>query len=523
MRTFPPNFGSQLGAPSLRRSGFCRKGGKPRLPTGICSLGALLTLALLAGCKPVGPDYSRPGYQAPANYKETGAAAVLMPPPSPAEGGWQPANPSDGMIRGKWWEIYRDSQLNQLEERIAASNPTLRQALETYLAARDQVKVAHAALFPTVSAGVSAQREKVSQNGPDYSSTKPVTYNDFGLSGQASWEPDFWGRIRRTVEAARSNAQASAADSANIDLSLHAEMAADYFQLRGLDADIELLKATVADLERQLDLTQRLFAGGIGTEADVAQARTELETLRAQLVDLGVARAQYEHAIANLAGENPSQLSIPFSPLDSSSAQALPKVPVGLPSQLLERRPDIAAAERRVAAANAQIGIAVSAFYPTISLGGAGGFESEHAGTWIQGPSSLWSLGGQATELLFDAGQRHALTDQARHDYEAQAAAYRGQVLAAFNDVEDQLSSLRILEQESSAEQRAVAAAQHSFDISNRRYQGGVTSYLEVLTAETALIENQRTARDLETRQFVANVGLVRALGGGWDASQLPK
>jgi NodT family efflux transporter outer membrane factor (OMF) lipoprotein len=483
----------------------------------------LVTLALLTGCKPVGPNYSRPGYQAPAAYKETGATAAIVPPPDPAGGAWQPANPSDGMIRGKWWEIYRDPQLNQMEERIAASNPTLRQALETYLAARDQVKVARSALFPTLSAGASAQREKVSANGPNYGPGKSPTFNDLVLSGQASWEPDFWGRIRRTVEAARSNAQASAADQANIDLSLHAEMATDYFQLRGLDADIELLKATVADLERQLDLTQRLFAGGIGTEADVAQARTQLETLRAQLVDLGVARAQYEHAIADLAGENPSAFSLPFSPLDASSAQTLPKVPVGLPSQLLERRPDIAAAERRVAAANAQIGIAVSAFYPTISLGGTGGFESENAGTWIQGPSSLWSLGGQATELLFDAGQRHALTDQARHNYEAQAAAYRSQVLAAFNDVEDQLSGLRILGQESTAEQRAVASAQQSFDISNRRYEGGVASYLEVLTAETTLIENQRIALDLQTRQFVANVGLVRALGGGWDASQLPK
>jgi len=523
MRTLPLNFDSQLGAPSLRRSCFCRKGGKPRLPAGICSLGALLTLTLLTGCKPVGPNYSRPGYQAPASYKETGAATVLVPPPSPAAGGWQPANPSDGMIRGKWWDIYHDPQLNQLEERIAAGNPTLRQALETYLAARDQVKVARSALFPTLSAGASAQREKISANGPDYSPTKPTTYNDFVLSGQASWEPDFWGRIRRTVEAARSNAQASAADQANIDLSLHAEMATDYFQLRGLDADIELLKATVADLEHQLDLTQRLFAGGIGTEADVDQARTQLETLRAQLVDLGVARAQYEHAIATLAGENSAVFSLPFSPLDQSPVVALPRVPVGVPSQLLERRPDIAAAERRVAAANAQIGIAVSAYYPNINLTGSGGFESEQLGTWFQGPSALWSLGGQATELLFDAGQRHALTDQARHDYEAQAAAYRSQVLAAFNDVEDQLSSLRILEQESTAEQRAVASAQQSFDVSNRRYQGGVVSYLEVLTAETVLIENQRTARDLETRQFVANVSLVRALGGGWDASQLPR
>ena len=558
----------RLGAPSLPRLCSCGKGGRPRLSTGIRSSGALqaaekldpakgtgfspymsekestwasapegcfsgilpkklpffaaffLALTLLAGCKPVGPNYNRPGYEAPAAYKEAGASTVLVPPPNPDNGGsWQPASPSDGMLRGKWWEIYQDPQLNQLEERIADNNQTLRQALETYLAARDQVSVARAALFPRLSAGPSVSRNNISANGPSYSPGKPTTYNDFSLTGQASWEPDFWGRIRRTVEAARSNAQASAADQANIDLSLHAEMAADYFQLRGLDAEIKLLTTTVADLEHQLDLTQRRLAGGIGTEVDVAQARTQLETVRAQLIDVGVARAQYEHAIGTIANLKLSEFSIPPSPLDLP----LPKVPLGVPSQLLERRPDIAAAERRAAAANEQIGIAVSAFYPTITLNGTGGFESAHGGTWIQGPSVLWSLGAQGAELLFDAGQRHALTGAARHTYEAQAAAYKASVLAAFNDVEDQLSGLRILETESGIEQKAVESAQHSFDISNQRYKGGVTSYLEVLTAEATLLQNQRTAIDLQSRQVVASVGLVRALGGGWDTGQLPK
>jgi NodT family efflux transporter outer membrane factor (OMF) lipoprotein len=491
----------------------------------------LIAFTLLTGCKPVGPNYNRPGYEAPPAYKETGATTVLQPPPAPTGGAWQPASPSDGLLRGKWWEIYQDPQLNQLEERIAANNQTLRQALETYLAARDQITVARAAFYPTLSAGPSAQREKISANGPSFSPGKPTTYSDFSITGQASWEPDFWGRIRRTVEAARSTAEASAADSANIDLSLHAEMAADYFQLRGLDAQIKLLDSTVADLEHQLDLTQRRLKGGIGTDADVAQARTQLDTVRAQRIDVGVARAQYEHAIGTIANLNLSDFSIPFSPLVLSPAQSpaqsqglsLPRVPVGVPSQLLERRPDIAAAERRAAAANAQIGIAKSAFYPTITLGGTGGFESMQPGTWIQGPSALWSLGAQATELLFDAGKRHALTDAARHSYEAQAAGYKSVVIAAFNDVEDQLSGLRILEQESTAEQQAVASAQHSYEISNQRYKGGVTGYLEVLTAEAALLQNQRTAISIQTRQFVASVGLVRALGGGWDASQLPK
>jgi NodT family efflux transporter outer membrane factor (OMF) lipoprotein len=488
----------------------------PSLPA--LRFAGLLALAMLAACKPAGPNYHRPDYEAPAAYKETGATSV-QPPPAPAGGAWQLANPSDGLLRGNWWEIYQDAQLNRLEERIEANNQSLRQALENYLAARDQIKVARAAFFPTLSAGPSITRENISTNGPSYSAGKSTTTNDFLLTGTASWEPDLWGRVRRTVESARSSAQASAADAASVSLSLHAEMAADYLQLRGLDAQIKLLEATVKDLEGQLDLTERRLTGGIGTEADVAQARTQLETVRAQRIDVGVARAQYEHAIGTIANLNLSSFSIPPSPLDL----ALPKVPVGVPSQLLERRPDIAAAERRAAAANAQIGIAKSAYYPNINLGATGGFESLHGGTWIQGPSALWSLGASASELLFDAGQRHALTDAARHSYEAQAAAYKSTVIAAFRDVEDQLSSLRILEQESAAEQQAVASAQHSFDLSNQRYKGGVTGYLEVLTAEATLLQNQRTAVDLQTRQFVSSVGLVRALGGNWDTSQLPK
>jgi NodT family efflux transporter outer membrane factor (OMF) lipoprotein len=485
----------------------------------VSSAACLIALISLVGCKPVGPNYSRPGFSAPPVYKDAGASTVLTPPPNPNGGGWQTANPSDGMLRGNWWEIYQDPQLNQLEDRIEANNQSLRQALEAYLAARDQVAAARSALFPTLSAGPSIARDHTSKNGPEYSPTKPTSYNDLAIDAQASWEPDFWGRIRRTVEAAHENAQASAADMANVDLSLHAEMASDYFQLRGLDSDSRLLQNTVDDLKNQLDLTQRRLDGGVATDVDVAQAKTQLETVRAQLIDVGVARAQYEHAIGTIANVDLSTFSIPPSPLDLS----LPKIPTGVPSQLLERRPDIAAAERRAAAANEQIGIAVAAFYPTVNLGAEGGFESVNFGTWIQGPSALWTLGAQATELIFDAGQRHALTDQARHAYEAQVAGYRSTVFQAFNDVEDQLSGLRILERESGVEQSAVASAQHSFDLSNQRYKGGVTSYLEVLTAEASLLQNQRTAIDLQTRQFVSSVALVRSLGGGWDASQLPK
>jgi NodT family efflux transporter outer membrane factor (OMF) lipoprotein len=484
--------------------------------------GALLAAAILSGCKPLGPNYTRPNYTAPPAYKETGASTVqapLTPPPNPPGGGWQTANPSDGMLKGKWWEVYQDPQLNQLEERIATYNQGLHQALETYLAAQDQARAARSALYPTLSVGPTVAHDKNSENRPLVTPSTISNYNDLVIAGGGSWEPDFWGRIRRTVQAAHENAQASAADMANMDLSLQASMASDYFQLRGLDAQTKLLQETIKVLEGQLDLTQRRLKGGVATEVDVAQAQTQLETTRAQLVDVGVARAQFEHAIGTIADYKLPTFSIPFSPLDLQ----LPKIPLGVPSQLLERRPDIAAAERRTAAANEQIGIAVSAFYPTINLTGQGGFESTHIGTWIQGPSALWSLGAQATELLFDAGQRRALTEQAKHGYEAQVSNYKGVIFLAFEDVEDQLSGLQILEQESTVEERAVSSAQHSYDVSSQRYKGGVTSYLEVLTAEAALIQNQRTAIDLKTRQFNDSVALIKSLGGGWDTTQLPK
>ena len=488
---------------------------------------ALTALCVLAGCKPVGPNYQRPVYVTPPIYKETGASNVTVPPPPPPTGGgWQPASPSDGMLKGKWWEIYNDPQLNKLEERIAAVNQGLHQALETYLAAREQVKIARSAFYPTLSAGPGFSHEKLSVHRPlvvPGDNGIITNYNDLALEGQASWEPDFWGQIRRTVEGARAAAQASNADMANVELSLESEMAEDYFNLRGLDLQKQLLDKNIGDLTNQLDLTKRRLAGGIGTEADVAQAQTQLDTTRAQLIDVGVARAEYEHAIGSIADYKLPTFSIDPDPLPMDTEHDLPAIPLGVPSQLLQRRPDIAAAERRAAQANAQIGVAISAFYPTITLGGTGGFESTHGGTWIQGPSALWSLGAQATELLFDAGKRKATTAQARDLFEASASNYKGVVFLAFNEVEDKLSDLRILEQEEIAERAAVADAQHSLDISNKRYKGGATSYLEVLTAETTLIQNQRTQATLRSRRFASSVALIRSLGGGWDASQMPK
>jgi NodT family efflux transporter outer membrane factor (OMF) lipoprotein len=479
----------------------------------------LALVLLLTGCT-VGPNYHRPDLSAPPppEYKEKAPVATVVPPPNPNGGTWKQAAPSDGMLRGKWWELYNDPQLNALEDQIAGQNQNLRAAMENYLAARDQVRIARADFYPTLTGNAAGTRAKVSSHRPLVQSGARTQYTDLQLGGQASWEPDLWGRVRRNVEAANENAQANAADLANMDLVLHAELATDYFELRGLDSNARLLERTVADYQHQVDLNQQLLKGGLATEVVVAQALTQLETTRAQLVDVNQARGQYEHAIATLINKEAREVALQPAPLDIE----VPGIPVGVPSQLVERRPDISAAERRTAEANARIGVAISAFYPNVVIGGGGGFESTNVGSLIQGPGALWSLGAQATQLLFDAGRRHAITEQARHLYEADAATYRATVLGAFNEVEDRLSDLRVLDEETTTERRAVDAAQHSLDLSNQRYKGGATSYLEVLVAESTLLTNQRTLTDLKTREFAASVGLIRALGGGWDTTQLP-
>jgi NodT family efflux transporter outer membrane factor (OMF) lipoprotein len=359
----------------------------------------------------------------------------------------------------------------------------------------------------------------VSNNEPQITGhSANFQYNTFTLQGQASWMPDFWGQVRRTVEETHALAQASAADLANVELSLQTELAVDYFEMRGLDLQQQILNNTVIADADFLRLTQIRFKGGVATDVDVAQAETQLETVKAQAIDVGVARAQFEHAIAALIGQSASTFSLAPAPL----MLALPVIPTGVPSDLLERRPDIAGAERRAAAANAQIGVAISAYYPNIQLGGSGGFESGNAGTWIQGPSAMWSLGGSAIETLFDAGRRHALTDQARDAYEQQAANYRQSVLSAFQEVEDNLAALRILNDEAQTQALAVNAARYSLQLSTKRYKGGVTTYLEVLTAQTTQLTDERTQADITSRQFAASVQLVMALGGGWNRSQLP-
>jgi NodT family efflux transporter outer membrane factor (OMF) lipoprotein len=467
---------------------------------------ASMVLAVLSGCR-VGPNYVQPTVPPPPlAFKETPA-------------NWKQATPQDQLPKGKWWEIFGDQELNSLEEKIAVSNQTLKVSYEQYMGARAIVRQARSELFPTLAVQPSGSRNQLSQNRPTFNTLSPGQYSDITLTGDISYEVDLWGRVRRTVESARENAQASAGDLENVSLSLHSDLAVDYFSLRGLDLQKQLLDATVIDFEKALHLTQARYHGGVASDVDVAQAETQLETTRAQAIETGVARAQFEHAIAVLTGETASTFSIPMAPLNATP----PEIPLGMPSELLERRPDIAAAERRVASANAQIGVAIAAYYPQVSLAAAGGFESAAIGTLIQGPSALWSVGGSAVETVIDGGRRRAVTQQARDNHAATVASYRENVLEAFQQVEDNLAALRLLEQELATQQVAVASARRSVDLSTTRYKRGITTYLEVLTAQSTALSNERTAADLMTRRMTASVQLIKALGGGWDRSQLPK
>ncbi|MGA7743890.1 MAG: efflux transporter outer membrane subunit [Polyangia bacterium] len=480
----------------------------------LCATFCVAAVCLVIVACTVGPDYRRPDTPAvPTSFKEAPAS-------NPPAAIWKQARPNDSARRGKWWEIYNDPKLNALEEKLAVANQNLKAATAQYFEAREQVSIARASYYPTVSAGpsVSNTRESYNQANTVRGVTK-FQFNTFALQGQVIWEPDLWGQVRRTVEQARANAQASAADLASVELSLRSELATDYFELRGLDAQRLLLDNTVSSDADYLQLTRVRFRGGVGTEVDVAQAETQYQSVKAQAIDVGVARAQYEHAIATLVGVPASAFSLPSMPLDIVP----PVIPAGLPSDLLERRPDVASAERRTAAANAQIGIAIAAYYPNITLSAAGGFESASFGTWLQGSSLIWALGASALETIFDAGRRRAITDQARDAYEAQTAEYRQSILNAFQEVEDKLAALRILSEEAVAEDAAVDASHRSLAISTKRYKGGVATYLEVLTAQTVQLSNERARVDITTRQCVASVLLIKAIGGGWDTSNLPR
>jgi NodT family efflux transporter outer membrane factor (OMF) lipoprotein len=458
----------------------------------------------LTGCV-VGPKYHQPVVQAPPAYKEIGD--------------WKPAQPNDQNLGGAWWTVFQDPQLNALEEQVNVSNQNLKAAAAQYQEARAVLRYYRADYYPTATVGFSATRTHVSANSPTSTILRGTTYNDFVLPFDVSYQADVWGRVRKNVESYREQAQASAADLATVNLSMHADLALDYFQARSLDAEEQLLNSTVTQYEQALELTQSRYDGGIASEVEVEQAKTILQTTRAEAVDVGVSRAQFEHAVAILIGKPPAEFSLPPLPLTAPP----PRIPVGVPSDLLERRPDIASAERLVASANAQIGVAKSAYYPLINLGAAGGFESSAITTLINGPSGLWSIGLSATETVFDVGRRRALNDQAHAAYDSQVANYRETVLTGFQQVEDNLAAVRILENEAKVQDEAVAAAQRSMDLSVTRYKGGVTSYLEVITAQNAALADEVTAVNILGRRMANTVLLIQALGGGWDRSTLPE
>ncbi len=459
-------------------------------------------LVIFTGCA-VGPDYVKPEDEVPAAYKE-GAE-------------WKVAQPQEAVVRGAWWKIFQDHQLDALEEQVNISNQNVAAAEAQFRQARAAVQAARAGYFPNVAMGAQATRSLGSANAPNsLGATNQVS--DLLLTGTASWEPDVWGKVRRTVEASQAGAQASAADLESIRLSTQAALAQNYFQLCSLDAQKKLLNATVAAFQKTLELTNRRYVSGVSSRADVLQAETQLKTTQAQAIDVGVQRSQLEHAIALLVGKAPSVLSIPATPLAATPVA----VPFGIPSELLERRPDIAGAERRLAAANAQIGVAKAAYFPNVILNATGGFESSHLSDWLSWPSRLWSVGLALTETVFDAGLRSALTDQARAAYDATVASYRQTVLGGFQEVEDNLAALRILEEESRIQGEAVSAARRSLEFSMNQYRAGTISYLDVVTVQTILLANEITAINILGRRMAASVLLIRAIGGGWNSSSLP-
>ncbi len=471
----------------------------------------VLLVLLLPGCM-VGPRYSRPAAPVPPAFKE-------QPPQVFKESSdWKRSQPSDRELRGKWWELFRDARLNELEEQVTVSNQDLKAAEGRFRDARAAIRFNSASKYPSITTGpgIASIHESARQPLPRAGGTST---GDFVLPFDLSYELDVWGRVRRTVNAAREEAQASAADLETARLSLQAELAFDYFELRAADTQERLLNDTVKAYAEALELTMNRYEGGAAAYSDVAQAKTQLATTQAQATDVPVQRAQFEHAIAILIGKPPAEFSLPAAPLNT----APPPIPVALPSQLLERRPDIAAAERRVAEGNEEIGIARVAFFPTVSLSASGGFEGTSILNWLNWPSRFWALGPSAVQTLFDAGRRRATLDSAVANYDTLVANYREVVLTAFQQVEDNLAALRILEREAAQQREAVAAADESLRIFTNRYKGGVDSYLEVITAQTTALTNQRTAVDILRRRMDASVLLIKALGGGWDRTQLPQ
>ncbi len=492
-----------------------------RVSVGLLRCALLMGIAgvmrLLTACT-VGPDYVRPTTEAPDSYKETA--------------GWKMAEPKDRLIRGAWWEIYNDPELNALEGQVNLSNQNIAQAEAQFRQAQALVRVARAAYFPTVTTSPAFSRSLSSSNtggstgasttgssskSSSQTSTGTTPVSNFLLPVSASWELDVWGKVRRTVEASAASAQSSAANIEAIRLLMQTELAQDYFQLRSLDAQKQLLDATVTAYQKSLDLTKNRYASGIASKGDVLQAEAQLKSTQAQAIDIELQRAQMEHAIALIVGKPASTFSIPVVPL----AAVPPSIPIGLPSELLEQRPDIAAAERLMAAANAQIGVAIAAYYPTVTLSGSAGFQASSLSKWLTWPSRFWAVGATISEVVFEGGLRRAQTAQARAAYDAQVASYRQTVLTGFQEVEDNLAALRILEEENLVQDEAVQATREALAVTMNQYKSGIVSYLNVLVAQVLALSNERTAIDIQGRRMIASVLLVKALGGGWNASAL--
>jgi outer membrane protein, multidrug efflux system len=428
--------------------------------------------------------------------------------------GWRPAEPSDQAPKGDWWSMFADERLNELETKAGDANQNLKAAFARLQQARADTRIARADLFPTVTAKGTAERERVSPNSPQYIPGHPTEGDDFDLQADLSYELDLWGRVRNEVAAARANQQASAADLASVRLSIQAEVATDYFGLRSYDARRQILDKTVEDYRKALDLTQALFDNGAAALADVEQAKSQLYTAQTQAADTRLLRAQLEHGIAVLVGESPSTFQLAANPLPQDVTP--PGIDPGMPSALLERRPDVAEAERRVAAANAQIGEARAAYFPQFTLAAAGGFDSVHSSNWLSAPSLFWSLGPQMTLPIFEGGRLTAQTARAKAMYSEQVASYRNIVLTAYQEVEDSLSALRQLETESKTQALAVEASGIALDKSQDRYVEGLVTYLEVASTETTALQAQLARVDIQTRRLDAAVMLIKALGGGW-------
>jgi NodT family efflux transporter outer membrane factor (OMF) lipoprotein len=473
-----------------------------------------LAVILLTGCR-VGPKYQQPPAMAqapPAAYKES-------PTQVPGSDAWKVAQPQDAMLKGKWWEIYNDPELNALEDKLTVDNQNIKVFFANFMEARTLIAQARAQLYPTLSAAPTFNRSLSSgslTNASTANAGKESSVTTMGLD--ASWAPDLWGKVRNTIREDQYNAQLSAADLENERLTEQATLAITFFEIRGQDALKAIFDQNIADDQKSLDYTRAQYDTGVGTEISVVEAENTLENAQAAATNLGVARAQYEHAIAMLIGTNPSSFTVAVKVLDAVP----PAVPVGVPSQLLERRPDIAASERAMAAANAQIGVATAAFYPALTLSAAGGFESSTIGSLFNWPSRFWSIGAAVAQPVFDAGLRRATVDEFIDVYNGDVASYRQTVLGAFQQVEDYLAAVRILSLQIQQQQTAAQSAQRFVDMETSRYQTGIDPYIDVVTAQTTLLNDQQTLATLHTQVMTASVQLIEALGGGWDRTQLP-